>query len=99
MVPLSIDLQDGFKDDSVIIRINDEVVFDQHKVTTKMLTGLAGSINSDVQPGPVRININVETKRITGTISLVISEDTFLGISIINGKIVHLVSGTPFGYL
>lgn len=98
VVTLSIDLQEGFLDDTVVLQVNGEEVFRREHVSTKLLLGIADSSKAEVEKGPAIIEVNVETKDIQKTISLELSADTYLGISIANGMIEHIVSNKPFGY-
>lgn len=98
MIILAIDLQDGFEDDTVILQVNGENVYHKEDVSTKLLLGLADSFKTEVEKGPIKIDISAQTKGIKKTISLDVSADTYLGISIVNGIIEYIVSNEPFGY-
>jgi hypothetical protein len=98
MVVLSVDLQDGFVDDTVVLYANGKEFFRKKNVSTKLLLGLAQAINTEVKPGTVSIEIRVPTKNVAKTISLLVSADTYVGISLVNGMIDHIVSPGPFAY-
>ena len=98
MVTLTIDLQEGFQEDKVVLYVNGEEVYRKDQVRTKRLLGMAGSFTTEVETGSVNVEIRVETKHLAKTIPLEISDDTYLGISIVNGVIDHIVSDEPFGY-
>lgn len=98
MVTLAIDFQDGFADDTVVLRVNGEEVFRKEHVSTKLLLGLADSFKTEVEKGPVSVEISVETRDIAETISLDVSVDTYLGVSVVNGMIEYIISDEPFGY-
>lgn len=98
MVTLSINFQDGFTDDTIVLQVNGEEVFRKEHVSTKLLLGLADSFKTEVETGPVRIEVNVQTKGIEKTFLLEVSSDTYIGISIVNGMIEYIVSDEPFGY-
>jgi hypothetical protein len=99
MVNLSIDFRDGFLDDTIVLQVNDKEVFHKEHVRTKLVIGLADSFKTKVEPGPVTIEIIVPTKNVVKTILLEVSDDTYLGISIVNGVIEYMGSSEPFGYV
>lgn len=98
MVTLAIDLQDGFEDDRVLVRVNGEEVFHKEQISTKLLLGLADSFETEVEKGPVSLEIRVETRDIVETVPLDVSADIYLGVSIVNGMLDYTVSDKPFGY-
>lgn len=98
MVTISIDFQDGFTDDTVVLKLNREEVFRKEAVSTKLLLGKADSFKTEVETGPVNIEVNVQTKGIAKTFLLEVSADTYIGISIVNGMIEYILSNEPFGY-
>jgi hypothetical protein len=98
MVTLTIDLQEGFRDDKVVLYVNDKEVYRKNQVRTKRLLGMAASFTAEVETGPVNVEIRVETQDLAETLPLQVSSDTYLGISVVNGMIDSIVSEEPFGY-
>ena len=98
MIALTIDLQEGFKGDKVVLYVNGEEVYRKNQVKTKRLLGMAGSFTTEVETGPVNVEIRVATQDLAETIPLQVSSDTYLGISVVNGMIDPIVSEEPFGY-
>lgn len=98
MLTLSVDFQDGFVDDAIVLLVNGQEVFYKQHVRTKLLLGLADSLKTKVETGPVSIETNVPTKDIAKTIALEVSADTYIGISIANGMVEYIVLDEPFGY-
>lgn len=99
MVTLSIDFQDGFANDTVVLHVNGDEVFRKEDVSTNLLLGKADALETVVKTGQIVIEINIQTRDIAMTIPLEISADTYLGISVVNGRIEYVVSDEPFGYL
>ena len=99
MVTLSIDFQEGFANDTVVLHVNGDEVFRKEDVSTKLLIGKADALKTTVETGQVVIEINIQTRDIAMTIPLEISADTYLGISAVNGRIEYVISDEPFGYL
>ena len=99
MVTLSIDFQEGFANDTIVLHVNGDEVFRKEDVSTKLLLGKADALKTTVETGQVVIEINIQTRDIAMPIPLEISANTYLGISVVNGRIEYVVSDEPFGYL
>jgi hypothetical protein len=99
MALLRIDLQDGFEDDTVVVRTADGEEQRREHVTTVVQVGYAGSIDMIVQPGPVRLEVSVPSRRLSESITLEVSGDLYLGLSIAGPQITHRLSEEPMGYL
>lgn len=98
MATLVIDLQDGFKDDTVVLRAGGEEVFHKHGVNTDYAIGRADSFQTEVPEGCVVIVVDVLSRDISGTIALVASGTVYLGISLLDQEITHRVSDEMFRY-
>ncbi len=98
MFTLVIDFQDGFSDDTVVLRIDGREKDRKEQVTTSPLLGLAATIQTEVEKGPANIEISVPTRDIQETVPLDIAADTYLGVSYMPGRLDIIVSKTPFGY-
>jgi len=98
-VVLAIDFQDGFEDDTVAVEFNDKEVFREKHVKTRLPLGFASTFKTSVKKGRVQIKVNVLTKKIERTITLNVQRNIYLGISIFDGIIQHIIKDTPFGYL
>jgi hypothetical protein len=98
MSKLNVDFQEGFTHDKIDLRINGEQRFQKEDVTTNRLLGYASSAEIEVPTGRVTIEIKIPTKNLAKTISLETSGSAYLGVSIENGRIEHIVSQRPFGY-
>ena len=101
MSTLHIDFQEGFVDDSVVVRVNDEEYFKQD-IRTRLQTGYAGSLEIDVQRRRVDVEVNLPSKGISKSIPVVFdkSDIVYLGLSVTaQGEISERVSHEPFGYV
>jgi len=98
MSKLRVDLQEGFTDDEVYLHVNGVPSLRKQGVTTKRFLGLATSSEIEVPEGTVNIEIKIPTKNLAKTISLNASGSDYLGVSVGDGKIQHIVSQKPFGY-
>jgi hypothetical protein len=99
MVPLVVNLQDGFADDLVLIRVNGLEVFRKEGVRTKLLLGYADSFEIQVPEGPVSVEVILLSRNLSETILLQVTKAVYLGLSIHDGRIDHRISNEPFGYL
>jgi uncharacterized protein YdeI (BOF family) len=101
MPTLHIDFQEGFLDDTVVVRVNGEQYFKQN-IRTRLQTGYAGSLDIDVQERRVDVEVNLPTKEMSKSIPVVFDEsDTvYMGLSVTaQGEISERVSHEPFGYV
>ena len=99
MSRLRVDLQEGFADDDVEIRINGRDSFHKQGVTTKRMLGLAASSEIEVPDNePVKVEVEVPTKHLSKSILLSVADSPHLGVSILNGEIKFIVSRKAFGY-
>ncbi|HJS64357.1 MAG TPA: hypothetical protein VJ767_05815 [Nitrososphaeraceae archaeon] len=62
---LSVDFQDGFVNDSIIIRINENEVFTKNNISTDLRIALAdNSFNTRISNGQNKIDILVPSKNL-----------------------------------
>lgn len=99
MATLRVDLQDGFHDDLVVVRAQHQEQRKEH-VTTMLQISYAGSLELEVEPGPVRLEISVPTRGLfSAPVVEVPPQALHVGVSIDDGRLAHRVSTEPFGYL
>ena len=94
----AIDLQSGFDQEPITIKVNNKKIFESESVTTKLLTGLAEHIELPNQPGPVLIEIQSGKSGVNSRFEVEPKGDFFVGIWMENGAVRHTVAKTPFGY-
>jgi hypothetical protein len=97
---LHIALQDGFLNDEVVIKVNDQGVFHQFQVKTRFQLGLATSFEINVPEGLINMNVILPQKNLEQTTVLEISAPAYLGISLTaDGNISFHLSNDRFRYL
>jgi len=97
---MKIDLQDGFKNDTVIIRVNGKEVFRKDNVSTRFQIGYALSVDLGPVGNPPAVEIVLPQKNISHSLKLQEPEPIFLGVSLTQeGSIDCRVSHEPFGYV
>jgi hypothetical protein len=98
MVTFAIDFQDGFLDDTVVLRINGQERFQREQVSTRLLLGLASSFTTEIEKGSLSVEISIPTRGLKESLMLDVTADTYIGVGIANGKLAIIISERPFGY-
>jgi hypothetical protein len=99
MVDVAIDLQDGFKDDTVVIRAGGRELLRDEAVTTRFQIGKATSATIALPEGEVTLEIEVPTRNQRAAIPIDTAKPAFVGISLTTeGRLEVRVQEHPFGY-
>lgn len=96
---VNVALEEGFTGGPVAVRINGAEVFRKEDVKTRLQIGLAASFEKEVEPGPVRLEVELPEKELEKTFDLDVSGTVYAGISVQDGDLVIRTSAEPFGYL
>lgn len=96
---VTVDLQEGFNKDRVVLRIAAQTVFDEPAVSTRMQIGLARSVTLDVEPDAVLV-VELPAKRLSARIELGSTEPIFVAINLERDQTLSLRrSREGFGYV
>jgi len=95
---LGVDFQDGFVNDTVVLKIEGNEVFREAHLSTSILLGLAGSFKTEVEAERISVEVEIPTKNLERVIEVDVLEDVYLGISVVDNSIDYVVSDEPFGY-
>lgn len=95
---LTIDLQDGFSDDTVVISVDGQEVLRIPGVNTNYTLGRADSATLQVTERNVSVEILVPTRQLSGSTTLDVSTTVYLGVSIDADKLVFRISDEAFIY-
>ena len=98
MSKVMLDLQEGFTNEKVVIRLNRAVVFTSAAVTTKLLLGYAEQISIPSPRKASVLEISLPNHQIKYQIPVKANEDTYIGVSFVDGRLIHFLSAKPFGY-
>ena len=98
MVSLFIDFQDGFSDDTVVVEVNGQEIFNKKNVNTDYSLGLADSVDRKVPKGTVDIKVSVPSRNISDTFSLEVTNNVYMGVSFVDDRIDHHISDEMFQY-
>lgn len=106
MAKLTVDIQEGFRGDSVVVKVDGKVAFSKDGVTTQLLRGPAAAFSTEVNDSgrPVKLHVIVKTRNLEGSKEYRVNEDMHVGISIEEsgsggGKEEIVFREGPFGYL
>lgn len=81
------DFQDGFANDTIILKINGKEVLKKENVSSDLRISLAESFTIEISNGQNKIEIIVPTKNLSLSKTIMPdSKDTYIGISIINSE-------------
>jgi hypothetical protein len=99
---LFVHIQEGFKDDIVIVKVNENDVIVKEHITSSPLVGPAASFSIHVNEGLAIVKALVPHRNLQGSLEFQVDSDIYLGISIVesNGqeKIGFIKGERPFGY-
>lgn len=98
MIPLVIDLQDGFSDDVVMIKVEGNEVYYKKEVNTDYTLGRADSVEIQAHEGTIKVEIIVQSRNLSDAITLEVSAKIYLGVSILDEIIDFKISDEMFLY-
>lgn len=98
MISISIDLQDGFSDDIVVVQVNGQEIFNKKGVNTDYSLGRADSVETLVPEDSVEVAVAVPSKSLSDTVVIKAAAEIYLGVSIIDDRIVFRISDKMYRY-
>ncbi len=99
MRELTVDLQDGFEDEEVVISLNGTEVFRASNVSTRYQIGLARSVKLEAPGARTLLEVFLPRKGLSKSIELETTDPIYLGISVTaRREITHRLSSGPFLY-
>lgn len=97
---LTVDLKDGFFDDTVILFVDGKEVFHRSRVTTRTMVGFADSTILQLEVGQHTVGILLQEKQVSMDVIVNIQGPLYLGISYEPDKgLIHQLQGEPFKYI
>ncbi len=84
-VNLSIYLDEYYDNDSVMIWVDDKIVFQEKGVTTDFSTSLAAQFTTSVEEKKIKILCEVPTRNLSASKTLNVKGEVHLRVSILNG--------------
>jgi hypothetical protein len=98
MISISIDLQDGFSDDTVMVQVNGREIFSKSGVNTDYSIGRADSVQTMVPEGSVEIAVAVPSRSLSDKVVINAAAEVYVGVSIIDDRIVFRTSDEMYTY-
>ncbi len=100
MYPLRVDLQDGFENDAVILRVNGKEIYRKSGVRTKLQIALADSFEIQLPNDVAHVEVRVENRGQSATFDLRPSEHPYLAVSLTpKGQVAFQPSQELFRYM
>ena len=87
MAVLHIFLEEGFKEDTVVVRVGDREVFEKADVTEDYRISLADSFDANVPEGQVRVEASLPDRELVKGIDLQVTTEAYVGFSIVDGEL------------
>jgi hypothetical protein len=95
-----VDLQEGFADDRVSVRLNGVTAVESDHVSTRTQVSVAAvGQERELPAGRLEVVVDVPSRNLTGRLELPLSADTYVGVSVEDGRISFRQSNEAFGYL
>lgn len=98
MPGLTIELQNGFENDEVIVRAAGRELLKKSHVKTNFAINLAESCPVEVEDGPISIEVLVPSRNLQGTVEIDPARTPYLGVSITAGELELKPSESMFLY-
>jgi hypothetical protein len=95
---ITIDFQEGFKNDEIAVYSNGKKVFETEPISTRMQIGLAKSVEFDLPGEKANIKIDIPARNISETKEIELKENLRIGVSIENERLRWKISTEPFMY-
>lgn len=100
MQTLKIELQEGFQDDAVVIRVNGSEIMHEDHVKTRTQIGFAAGTTATIPEGKATLDVALPAAGISGAFEADIQGPTWIGVSLDSSRALHFkLSQTPFGYV
>ena len=96
---LHVALQEGFDNDNVLMRLNDQPVYESAGVTTDLRIGRADAVEVPLGEGRLRLSVTLPDRGISGAVVIQSTNTVFVGVSVEGDAVEFTVSDQPFGYL
>jgi hypothetical protein len=97
VTPLLVELQDGFRDDTVVVSVGGSEVARREGVTTNLAISRADSIELAVDDGETDVEIEVPTRGISQRVPVEVSGRTYVVASLAgDGLVLRATQDQPY---
>jgi hypothetical protein len=98
--PLTIEFQEGFEDDTVLLRIDGIETMRHEHVKTRLQTGYATASAATVPEGRVVLEVELPASGDSAQVVLEVRAPLWVGVNLDAGRVFRFkLSDTPFGYV
>ena len=87
MIALTLDLQEGFEGDLVVIAVDGRELYRKSGIRTRLQIGLAERVRLDVEPGRHLLRVSLPGRNAQGERHFDAESEPVLAASLINGRI------------
>jgi hypothetical protein len=98
MTSLTISLEEGFSNDTVVVAVNGVEHYRRDGVSTKLQVGVADVFEVEAADGEVSIEVALPVRGLTGHLRTDTTEALFVGVSAESGALRFRHSTHAFGY-
>jgi hypothetical protein len=99
MSKLSVDLQEGFQNDTVRVRVDDAAALEREGLSTRRQIGLAARLELEAPEGSFVLHVEVPTRALATSERLDAARGAFVGVNITaGGKLELRVQAKEFWY-
>ncbi len=99
MVALTVDLQEGFYGDQVVIAVDEREVFHKMDVRTRYQISLAEQVALEVQPGRHTVRVSLPGRQAAAEVEIDAEATPYLAVSFDQGRLLLDPAAEAFGYL
>ena len=96
---LHVALQEGFDNDNVTIRLNDETIYESGNVATDLRISRADAVEVPLNEGRQRLSVTLPDRDLAGFMVIQGMTTVHIGVSVRDDRIEFTVSDQPFGYM
>ena len=96
---LHVALQEGFDNDNVLMRLNDDPIYESAGVTTDLRIGRADAVEVPLSEGRLQLIISLPDRDLSGSVVVQGTDAVYVGVSVEGDAVEFTVSDQPFGYL
>jgi hypothetical protein len=98
--PLTIEFQEGFQDETVLLRLAGVETMRQQHVKTRLQTGYAAASAATVPEGRVVLEVELPDSAERAQVVLDVRAPLWVGVNLDPGRVLRFkLSDTPFGYV
>ena len=98
MAKVHVEFQEGWTGDRVEVRIQHALRYAGQPIT-RLQTGYAGGLTVDVDADAITLDVRVPSRSIGANRTVRVSDEHWIGITLLDKKLAIVDQPAPFGYL